>query len=275
MLSVVITAHHDDACLYLSYFSVVSQLESQNILHEVVIVADQGTEQKFEKRANTRVIRGNFGSPQASRDAGLKAARYPTALVLESHVILSDPGRLVAQHEMRESAMTFPCRLAEGTEMFDVYGQEVDWGGSLWHKRLVYHPRSDRPYRVAQFGHSCFVLDREWYLASGGYTNLMSGWGGEEPFLSLKAWMLGRECWMVPDVAHFHYLTAGAHAGISHSPDFRRNFDLLAYLIAGRKAAGFNPTAADEAERRRIVEGPFAGDAVKLKQWMDLNEVLN
>lgn len=275
MLSIIITAHHDDLGLYLTYFSVVTRLEAANVLFEVIIVADGGTEQKFENRAHTRVLRGVFGSPQASRDAGVRAARYPTALLLESHIILSDPMRLVAQHELREAALTFPCRQAEGPEMFDVYGQEVDWGGNLWHKRLVYKPFDNKPYRVAQFGHSCFALDREWYLQSGGYTNLMTGWGGEEPFLALKAWMLGRECWLVPDVYHAHYLTPGAHAGVSHSADFRRNFDVLAYVIAGRQNQGFAPTPADEAERRRIAAGPFEGNVVRLKQQMDANGVLN
>lgn len=158
--------------------------------------------------------------------------------------------------------------------MFDVYGHEMDWN-SLWHKRLVYQPFDDKPYRVAQFGHSCFVLDREWYLQSGGYTSLMEGWGGEEPFLALKAWMLGRECWLVPDVYHAHYLTPGAHAGVSHSASFRRNFDVLAYVLAGRQNAGYAPTPADEAERRRIAAGPFEGNIVRLQQFMNREGILN
>lgn len=238
-------------------------------------MADGGNEYKWEKQSNTRCLRGHFGSPQASRDAGIKVARYPVALLLESHVVLSDLARLVTQHVEKNSALTFPCRVGEGPEMFDVYGQEVDWEGNLWHKRLVYAPHKQGPYRVAQFGQSCFALDREWYLSSGGYTDLMKGWGGEEPLISLKAWMLGREVWLIPDVWHFHYLTSGAHGDVMVSERYKRNFDILAYVIAGRKNKGFIPDATIEIERQRICQGPFKGDTNLLRRYFNDEGVLN
>lgn len=274
MLSVVITACQDHSNLYLTYFSLLAQLEAWHVPYEVTIVADGGSETKWEKLPNTRCLRGQFGSPQASRDAGIKASKFDNVLVLESHVVLSDSARLVVQHEMHGSALTFPYRRAEGTELFDVYGHEVDWQGNLWHKKAVYQPFDDKPYRVAQFGQSCFVLDRRWYLESGGYTDLMRGWGGEEPFLCLKAWLLGRECWLVPDVWHAHYLMPGAHGGVQHTPDFVRNFQVLACVIRG----DLNGRQFDNGvwiERNLMLRGPFEGNLAKLREFMNANKVLN
>lgn len=257
--SVVITSHQDPGTCYLTAFSVRAQVPSA----EIIVVADGGTETKWENQC-FRCIRGYFGSPQASRDVGIRAAGGQEVLVLESHVIVSDPAKLIDEHRRLGSAITFPRRIAEGPEMLDVYAHRTDWDGNLWHKRLVYSPVSTEPYRAAQFGNSCFVLDRKWYLESGGYTSLFRGWGGEEPFICLKAWMLGRECWQVPRVWHAHYLSFGQ--GIDR-PDLARNLQVMAYIVAGREFPGV--TREMREERELICAGPFGGDIGKLRKHLE------
>jgi hypothetical protein len=212
----------------------------------------------------------NTGSPQGSRDAGIKAAKHNDVLVLEAHVIVSDITKLLLEHQYLHAAITYPIRKAEGPEQFDVYAHETDWEGNLWHKRLIYSPIRSTPHQVVQFGASCFLLDRSWYLESGGYTNLLRGWGGEEPFLPLKAWMLGRECWQVPAVAHYHYLTVGAHA---EKPDLESNLVIVGYLITGRVAPGLKITADMRQERQKICAGPFRGDLTNLRMTLRAKEV--
>ena len=149
---------------------------------------------------------------------------------------------------------------------------DVNWDGNLWYKNLIYEPPSDKPYPVAQFGNSCFMLDRKWFLDSGGYTDLMKGWGGEEPFVCLKAWMLGRMCWLVPSVAHYHFLTPGAHAGEIIGGNTASNYDILGYVIAGRNCS---ITPAMRHERERICAGPFRGSIEELRKFFDKNSVVN
>jgi hypothetical protein len=268
MLSIVITTRHDSLGCYLTAAAVEAQLEGRGLDYEVIIVADGGTETKWENQGAT-CLRVNTGSPQGSRDAGIRAAKYPTILVLESHVVVSDIPQLFLEHERLDAAITYPIRVAEGPEMFDVFAHETDWDGNLWHKRLIYSPVRKVAYRVAQFGASCFMLDRDFYLLSGGYTNLLTGWGGEEPFLPLKFWMLGKECWQVPSVWHAHYLTVGAHA---EKPYLEQNLKIVGYVIAGRKYPGITPEV--EAERQRICNGPFDGNLVLLRERMRQLEVI-
>lgn len=259
--SIVITSHNDPGTCYLTAFAVRAQVPEA----EILVVADGGTEYKWEKKG-FKCLRGCFGSPQASRDAGVRAASGEHVLVLESHVVVNDPRALLYCHRELGGALTFPVRIAEGPDMLDVFAHETDWDGSLWYKRLRYSPVSAdlRPHRVSQFGNSCFVLDREWYIKSGGYTKLFDGWGGEEPFICLKAWMLGRECWQVPEVWHAHHLSFGQ--GISR-PNLAHNLQVLGYLIAGRDCPGVTPAMIEE--RRRIQSGPFGGDVDRLKKHLE------
>jgi Glycosyl transferase family 2 len=269
MLSVVITTHHDPATCYLTVAAVEAQLNERGLDYEVIVVADGGTETKWENQGVT-CLRVSTGSPQGSRDVGIKAAKYPSVLVLESHVVVSNIPAFLLEHERLGSTITFPIRTAEGPEMFDIYAHETNWDGDLWYKRVIYSPIRKVNYRVAQFGHSCFLIDRKWYLESGGYTELLTGWGGEEPLLCLKAWMLGRECWQIPTVWHAHYLMPGAH---QDKPDLAKNLAIVGYVIAGRKKSGLTITPAMEAERRKICAGPLAGDLNRLRSHLKLLEV--
>jgi hypothetical protein len=270
MLSVVITSCHDHATAYLTAFAVKTQLDKAELPYEIIIVADGGTEYKWEKQ-NFTCLRVNTGSPQGSRDVGIKAAKFNDVLVMEAHVVVSDITKLLLEHQYLRAAITYPIRSGEGPEMFNVFAHETDWDGNLWYKRLIYSPIRSKPYPVVQFGASCFMLDRSWYLGSGGYTNLLKGWGGEEPFLPLKAWMLGRECWQVPSVTHYHYLTVGAHQEKPHLAD---NLAIVNYVIAGRTPANVNLiTPAVAEERRKIKQGPFKGDLLSLRSVMRAKEV--
>lgn len=274
MISVVITSHHDEEGLYLTYFAAKRQLDM--VQHEIIIVADGGTPVKWEKQDATRCFRGTFGSPQASRDYGIRKARGSSVVVLESHVIVSDIVLLVKDHDDTGATLTFPVRIAEGPEQFNVYGQHTDWDGNLWHKQLIYQPINQiTPYRTSQFGNSCFVVDRIWYIKNGGYTELMKGWGGEEPFICLKAWMLGGTCWQTPLVWHAHHLTVGAHGDSMVSADYARNFAILKYVITGKVASGFSPSPEVEEERKRICAGPFEGDVNKLREYFRSENITN
>lgn len=265
--SIVITTHFDDGMCYLTAHSLLAQVRAPSSDEaEVIVVADGGTEAKWEK-LDVRCLRGVFGSPQASRDAGIRVASHNDVLVCESHVVINNVHQLVNMHHALKSALTFPARVDEGPEMFNVYGSETDWDGNLWFKRLAYTKKFDNPYRVSQFGQSCFVLDRDFYLKSGGYTDLLKGWGGEEPLLCLKAWMLGRELWMVPAVWHAHYLTVGAHSGRTSEDEFKHNMAIVGYVIAGKMPA-FPVTPGMKAERERIVAGPYKGDLHKLRSHL-------
>lgn len=282
-LSVVIATYNDPLGLYMTFFAMWMQLLSSPISEwEIVIAADNGSDYKWEKYPNVRCLRltgGNrTGSPQGTRDAGIRAAKYETVLCIESHVAVSNVYEWLSRHhkECGNPALSFCPRIGEGPEMYNVWGSTTNWKGNLWYEKHIYEPKPGE-HRIVQFGHSAFMVNRPWYLDSGGYTDLQKGWGGEEPFLCLKAWMLGNECWMVPQVAQAHFLTPGAHADDQTQTRFTRNFDIVRYVMDGIMPTGreFSVDLPILEERRRIEAGPFGGSLQALQDYLKKEKVIN
>lgn len=247
MASVVITSHHDELGLYLTYHSLSAVAGPE--VEEVIMVADGGTETKYEK-AGVRVIRGTFGSPQASRDAGIMATRSNRVVVMESHVVLSSLKVLLQAHEQCGGTLVFPYRRHEGPEFYDVYAAETDWDGTLWYKRLIYEQQVGT-YPTSQFGNSCFVVDRDWYAGNRGGFRFLTGWGGEEPLLCLRAWLTGQGCYVTTRAWHAHYLTAGAHQGRTGEKEYRQNVEIVKFLLG---AAPPVYSFLGLTEERRLIE---------------------
>ena len=265
-LSVVVASHANPQGCYLTVFALLFQLQKTSLEWEIIIAADGGSETMWEKLPNTRCLRIRSGSPQGTRDAGIREARYATVLVIEDHVLVNDIASLCEAHIALGGAMTFPARIGEGTALNNVYGTTTNFDGNLWFKRTIYSPLSDKPYRVPQFGHSCFMLDRAAYLAVGGYTNLLTGWGGEEPLLCLKFWMLGYTLWQVPSIGHAHFL-ADRTGGAMQTEQFQKNFAITKYVLTGNISSGLQITSPIAHERERIKSGPYGGDMQKLREY--------
>jgi hypothetical protein len=273
-LSVVVATHADPLGLYMTVMALIQQLAHFKEEWEIVIAADGGSGVKWEKLSHTRCLRIQTGSPQGTRDAGIRAAKFKDILCIESHVVVSDISTFLAEHRRLGGAMTFPARVAEGAELYNVYGNETDWDGNLWFKKTLYEPRDTKPYRVPQFGHSCFMIDRDGYISIGGYTDLLKGWGFEEPFLCLTFWMLGRTCWQVPSIWHSHYLSDRGAGAAMASPQFKINEQIVKYVIAGEQ--GTLPLTPELiAERAKICVGPFSGNLQKLKDYFKAEGIIN
>ena len=238
-VSVCIASHNDPEGLYLTVFSALAQLEKSDLEWEIVIVADGGTETKWEKaHDNIRVLRyggGNkLGSPQASRDAGIRNCRYRNVLCLDSHVAISSISDWVSEHDRLEKVgLSFPAMVGTSLEMFKIYGNQMDFDNCFWNIQTFSQPFSWKPFRVCQCAHSAFIVNRDWYLESYGYTLEQHGYGGEESWLGGLAWMTGKENWMIPTVYHAHYMPIGRNDGAGQSEDFSRNFMIAAYVMGG------------------------------------------
>ncbi len=263
-ISVVVASHANPQGCYLTVFALIEQLSKTKLEWEIVVAADGGSEYRWDV-AGVKCLRIQTGSPQGTRDAGIRAATSAHVLVIEDHVVVSDIQSLLEAHRANGGAMTFPSRVGEGTSMFNVYGTTTNWEGNLWFKKTLYSPKSGQPYRVPQFGHSCFMLDRAAYLHVGGYTDLLTGWGGEEPLLCLKFWMLGYQLWQTPLIWHAHFL-ADRTGGAMQTEAFEKNFKIVKYVLTG-DSAGLQITPPMLCERQRIMDGPFKGDINLLRTY--------
>lgn len=273
-VSLAIATHADPCGLYLSVFSALSQLEKSDLNFEILIVADGGEATKYEQaHPNIRCIRlsgqNRTGSPQGTRDIGIRNAKYKNVLCIDSHVVVSDIQKWVEEHEGLSAGLSFPAMRGASSEHWTLYGSIFDWDKSFWNTRVLYEPKSQFPYRIVQASHSGFLCDREFYISSGGYTNLQVGYGGEETQLALKFWMLGKQNWMMPQIWHAHYQPIGRNEGAEHSENYKRNFLVAAYVFGGQeylnKIENFYKTKLQitpdiQKERLKICDGPYKGN---------------
>lgn len=291
-VSLMIATHFNPEGLYLSTFAALEQLEKSDLEWEIVICADGGTDIKWEQaHPNIRVLRyggGNkLGSPQATRDAGIRNCRYQNVLCIDSHVIVSDIKKWVVEHERLKTAISFPAMVGTSSEMFKIYGNKMDFDGKFWNILTYSQPPAGRfePFKVCQCAHSGFMVDRSWYLSSGGYTMEQKGYGGEEPWLALLAWMLGREVWFIPSVWHAHYMLIGRNDGAGDTDNFARNFMIAAYVMGGldylmkvqsnfpwAKPLQINPEI--QRLRNQVCAGPFRGNLDMLRKYFEIEKVV-
>lgn len=277
MLSVVVATYKDPLGLYMTVYSLVGQLQhlASQFEWEIIIAADAGTEYKWEKLPNVRCMRIHGGSPQYTRDFGIRSAKYPTVLCVESHVVLDDIALWLQSHYDTKATLSFNKRIGETSELYTSYGYEMDWDRTFWNKKTIYlPPKALTPYPIVANGHAAFLIDRTFYIQHGGYFLEMQGWGGEEPDLNLLVWHMGGSVWMHPQSSHAHYLTAGAHA--SRTEDFARNFCIAAYEHGGKKYSnmvgnhfhyGFTVTPNIEKRRQLICQGKFNGNLDALRTY--------
>jgi len=289
-VSLCISTFNNPEGLYLTLFAALEQLEKSDLEWEIVVCADAGTEVKFEKaHPNVSVYRyggGNrLGSPQACRDQGIRHCRYRNVLCVDSHVVVSDIGKWVAEHERLNAAISFPAMVGTSLEMFKIYGNQMAFDTCFWNVMTYAEPKSWEPFMVCQCAHSGFMVDRNWYLTEGGYTLEQKGYGGEEPWLALLAWMMGREVWFIPSVWHAHFMPAGRNDGAGQTEDFARNFMLCSYVMGGQEyldktkrffswAKPLLITPEIARLRDKICNGPFHGDLNLLRTYFKRESVV-
>ena len=289
-VSFMVGTYNNPEGLYLSVFAALEQLEKSNLEWEIVISADGGTPVKYEQaHPNIRVLRltgsNRTGSPQGTRDAGIRASQYRNVLCIDSHVVVSDIEKWVREHERLNAAISFPAMVGVGAEMFKIYGNHMDFDKCFWNVLTYSQPKSQEPFRVCQCAHSAFIVDREWYLKDGGYTLEQHGYGAEEPMLALLAWLMGREVWMIPQITHAHYMPTGRNDGAGETNDFARNFMIAAYICGGseylqkiQQNFSWAPPLkiTPEIQRRRdlVCQGPFQGNLDFLRWYFKKEEIV-
>lgn len=291
MLSVVIPTRDDPEGAYLSAGAAFTQLERYGQQFEIIFVVDSGpTNDHVDpgEFSNASTVYVRHGSPQGARHEGIVRARGSKVFCLDSHVILSQgffADALAHMAKVPTTAMVF-APLVFRNRHNPSYGYAVNWGLDFWnggyHNRPISVPPGVLGYPVACAGHGAFLVDREAYMHTGGYTLEQKGWGGEETFLCLKFWMLGYQCAILPQHYQWHYMKPGRNSATNTTEDFAMNFCIAAYSIGGQAACEpvfewftrrhsrlrdrwHEITQRSRSERVRIENGPYKGNLEALR----------
>jgi GT2 family glycosyltransferase len=313
ILSVVVPSYDDPAGLWFTHAASMVDLEQDFARDEFEFIAvidgpENDTVVGFAQQGTCRILRGEFGGPQNSRRAGALAANGKYIVFLDSHVV---PSRgmfrsLIDAAERTGGAIVHAPHCFWNSEP-KCYAYRMDFQQRFWSFQVEAEPRSPEPYRIAVMGHGALLVNREKYFKIGGYSDLQRGWGGEEPYLNLKAWMLGESCWIDPRCYHWHYMTKRRTDKVYKQLPYVRNFMVAAYIIGGQQrldavyalhtfAANGQKTIEDAVaatqkepyreayeaipaecaeERARVEAGPFGGDLGALVEWFNREGIPN
>jgi glycosyltransferase involved in cell wall biosynthesis len=201
----VVPAHNEGESLRVTVHALLATLPTRA---EVVVVDDGSSDgcADFLDGAypSVRLVRPprTLGAP-AARNAGAQEARGDMLVFCDAHVlppfgwaaafekVLADGG--VGAVGPAISVIGAPSRVGYGLVWRDA-ALNVEW-----------LPRRGRdPYPVPILG-GCFVgLRREVFDATGGFDGGLEGCGGEDAELSLRLWLLGYRCVVIPDVVVAH-----------------------------------------------------------------------
>lgn len=66
-------------------------------------------------------------------------------------------------------------------------------------------PADSKAYRVAAAPSGGFAVVKEVWKALDGMDWFWKGFGGEEPYFDLKAWLVGYEVWLEPNALYYHF----------------------------------------------------------------------
>lgn len=245
-LSIVIPSYQDPAGLWFTVAACITDLEQDFAPddYEIIAVVDGPDDDEtriilgMRQQQMCKFIKVDTRTPQKNRHIGLERAEGRHVFFLDSHVIVARGffRRMLTSAQETGSALLHAghCFFSKDTM---AYGYNMDWKAQFWSTTAENKPkRSDGPYRIAVAGHGAICVDREQYVAIGGYWDALNGWGGEEPQLNLKAWLLGKEVWMEPRTYHWHYMPLKrCLEGMQLSIPYARNFFLAAYASGGQK----------------------------------------
>ena len=205
-ISVVIPNFNGVKLFPYTIHTVLEALENSGKPSEIIVVDDCSTDDSVaylqQNFPQTKIIRGssNKGFSQ-SANTGIEAARYDKVLLLNSDVKLT-PNYFIHQYKYFDSPDTFGVMgriigwddelIQDGAKYPSFHGVKIKTSGNyiLRDTQIM----SNGLYSMYLSGANAFI-DKEKFIAIGGFNKAFSPFYIEDYELSLRAWRLGFKCY--------------------------------------------------------------------------------
>jgi glycosyltransferase involved in cell wall biosynthesis len=217
-VSIVIPTRNEHPVLFVSIFSILEELRYWGYPLEFVIVSNQDTdltpeilEHRFRQwieHGEMQVIRFNEkASAAVARTRGARAATGEVLLFSDAHVSYKI-GTLhgLIQCWLKHGGMWHSCQQAWGDmEEIRLYGYELTLEKNFWGNQSFAVPQWARvnghlvPYTIPMASYAGVLVGREEFWEVGGFNDGFKCYAGEEPYLSMKWWLFGKQVWLFPD----------------------------------------------------------------------------
>lgn len=217
-VSVIIRTCNEWPLVASTIHAYVEDLELSGIPYEIIVATNKCTDdtpdilldkyRRWVRAGLLRVVEFN------DRNSHWGAANAGIAAAVGKYIVISD-----GHMSIRYGTM---ARLLNGAKEHGGiwFGAEQQWNDTtiktyqydlkLWTCFWGYRCRSqppgnnDKPYKIAMAPHCLLLVSRDEIDRYGAYSPPFATYGGGEPYLCLKWWMMGSSCWIDPQALCRH-----------------------------------------------------------------------
>jgi glycosyltransferase involved in cell wall biosynthesis len=234
LVSVVIGCRNEFPQILGTIYSIHEELEHFGYPHEFVVVDNLSTDSMAEiledrmrrwvRCGLLRVLKyEERGANVLVRNIGSQKARGEVLVICDAHVSIKvgTLDLMIHGHLERGGLWHSAINIWGDTTDIRCYGYDLKLEEKFWGNLCRRIPdaafrengngKEPEPYRVPMASHCLLVAGRKEYLELRGYNEKFQVYGGGEPYLDLKYWLLGKEVWIEPRglVRHAFGLKAG------------------------------------------------------------------
>lgn len=259
-ISIIIGARNEYPQISMTICNLMEDMYTSGITKYEIILMDNGSEDETsrffawkpeEKGARWKYIYSPRGmvaegrlriffdpvcSNVGTRNKGVEKAKYQNIIFSDAHIIVrpgtikSIIGTLITYGGIIHAPIAWMGASSDNPDPGYQYSYKVGekiWG--TWNKIKV----SEEPFFIPLCGHAFMAVQKDQFLKFKGYPLAQRVYGGGEPYLDTKYWMLGSTSMMDPNGLVYH-LSAGRGYNW-HSDDLLHNMLLVSYILGGQK----------------------------------------
>lgn len=215
-----------------------------------------------------------------TRNRGVEKARYKLIIFSDAHIIV----RKDAVYNICETLLKYggvvhgaiswmgaSCDNPQAGLQYSYKVGEKIWG--TWNKAKV----ADTPFYIPLCGHAFMGVLKDEFVKFRGYPQAQRVYGGGEPYLDTKYWMVGSTSMMDPRALVYH-LSAGR--GYSwNNADLIYNMLLVSYILGGetwidRIYITYLNKHGTNAPFMKFLYEQARNDGQEDKDWLDKNKIM-
>lgn len=173
--------------------------------YEIIVV--------YEKYEDIRVIedykdiikvhRMQDGSA-AARNIGARFASGDVLIFCDSHVFPKTKmwaEKLSQFSKKRDVGICCPCISVHGNEDIKGYGGVLNSIFLTWD---WLYKLKDEPFEIPIAPGACISIERKKFFEIGGFNKFFNSWGYEDVEISIRCWLLGYKCYVLPNIEVAH-----------------------------------------------------------------------